>query len=149
VEPITRKHAAPEDGIYVTGALGGSIIGRHMGFHPRIREGRDLARSGVVTAMIDLSDGLSRDLPRICRGAIVDEAAIPIHPDARVDRADGHSPLEHALHDGEDYELLFTASATPPLGIRVGTITWEEGIRLRRPDGTLEPLRPLGWEHGL
>ena len=149
VQPITRKQPRTDDGIYVTGPLGGSIIGRHMGFHPRVHEGRELARSGVVTAMIDLSDGLSRDLPRICAGAILDETTIPIHKDATVDRADQRTPLEHALHDGEDYELLFTASAPPPLGTRIGTVTAEEGIRLRRMDGRLEPLVPMAWEHRL
>jgi thiamine-monophosphate kinase len=149
VEPITRDRARAGDGIYVTGSLGGSILGRHMGFRPRVHEGRELARSGVVTAMIDLSDGLSRDLPRICSGAVVEETALPIHADAQADRSDGRSALEHALHDGEDYELLFTASAQPPLGTRIGAVTVDEGIRLRRLDGTLQPLLALGWEHRL
>jgi thiamine-monophosphate kinase len=149
VKPITRTGAKPGDGIYLTGALGGSILGRHMTFSPRIAEGRTLAASGVVTAMIDLSDGLSRDLPRITQGAILDEAALPIHGDARFDRFDNRTALEHALHDGEDYELLFTASSPPPLGTVIGTITAEAGIHLRRHDGQRVPIRPLGWEHGL
>jgi thiamine-monophosphate kinase len=149
VEPISRNHASPGDGIYVTGALGGSILGRHMIFPPRVHEGRDLAKSGVVTSMIDLSDGLSRDLPRICSGAIIEEIAIPIHDDAKVQRADGRTALEHALHDGEDYELLFTAKSEPPLGVRIGTVTGPAGLWLRLRDGNIEPLRPMGWEHGL
>jgi thiamine-monophosphate kinase len=149
IRPITRVGAKAGDGIYVTGPLGGSILGRHMTFSPRIREGRELASSGVVTAMIDLSDGLSRDLPRLCSGAIVEEAALPIHDDARIPRANAGSPFWHALHDGEDYELLFTSPVPPPLGVRVGTVTGEEGIFLRLRGGALEPIVPLGWEHRL
>jgi thiamine-monophosphate kinase len=149
VQPITRSGAQAGDGIYVTGPLGGSVLGRHMTFSPRIREGRALAMSGVVTAMIDLSDGLSRDLPRICSGAIVEGGAMPIHADARTSRSDNLSPLARALNDGEDYELLFTASDPPPLGIRIGHVTGTTGIDLRRVDGVLEPLVSKGWEHRL
>jgi thiamine-monophosphate kinase len=149
VQPITRDGAQAGDGIYVTGPLGGSILGRHMIFSPRIREGRALAMSGIVTTMIDLSDGLSRDLPRLCSGAIVEEGALPIHADARASRSDNLGPLVHALNDGEDYELLFTASAPPPLGIRIGSVTGVTGIYLRRIDGALEPLVSQGWEHRL
>jgi thiamine-monophosphate kinase len=148
-KPIIRAGARVGDGIYVTGPLGGSIIGRHMNFAPRVREGRELAKSGVVTSMIDLSDGLSRDLPRITDNAVIEEAAIPIHDDARISRPDARTPFEHALHDGEDYELLFTACAPPPLGVRIGTITADAGIQLLRQDGNLESLPAQGWEHRL
>jgi thiamine-monophosphate kinase len=149
VTPITRDGARAGDGIYVTGPLGGSILGRHMTFAPRVDQGRALARSGVVTAMIDLSDGLSRDLPRIVEHAVVDQAAVPLHEDACALHDDHRTALEHALHDGEDYELLFTASSPPPLGTRIGAVTSEQGIRLRRPDGFVQPLDPRGWEHAL
>ena len=63
--------------------------------------------------MIDISDGLSSDLRHICRESNVEAsvaaAMVPIHEDAIEMRREGHSPLEHALHDGEDYELLFTS----------------------------------------
>src|SRR5690606_28197013 len=113
IDPITRAGARPGDGIYVTGPLGGSILSRHMTFEPRITLARALAATGQVTAMIDLSDGLSRDLPHICRasavGAIVEATRIPIHTDAATLAAqDGVAALEHALHDGEDHELLLT-----------------------------------------
>ena len=62
ITPITRSGAKPGDGIYVTGPLGGSILGRHMTFEPRVHLARKLAQGGVVTAMLDISDGLSRDL---------------------------------------------------------------------------------------
>ncbi len=142
INPIPRDGARPGDAIYVTGPLGGSLLGRHMTFSPRVNQGRQLAGSGVLTAMIDISDGLSRDLPRICASAVLDADAIPIHPDARAS-------LDHALHDGEDYELLFTAPTAPPLGTRIGTVTAQGGLQLRRDDGTLEPLRSRGWEHPL
>jgi thiamine-monophosphate kinase len=151
--PVTRSGARPGDGIYVTGPLGGSILGRHMTFLPRIREGRQLAQSGVVSAMIDLSDGLSRDLDHICGnsgvGAILEAQAVPIHEDAlALSSRDGVDPLDHALHDGEDHELLFTARASPPLGARIGTIQAEKGIFLRR-NGRILALPARGWEHAM
>jgi thiamine-monophosphate kinase len=162
VEPVTRGGAKPGDGIYVSGPLGGSILGRHMTFRPQVLLGRLLGYSGQASAMIDLSDGLSRDLAHVCRdsgvGAVVDAAAIPIHEDAIEMRRDGHSPLEHALHDGEDYELLFTATQPLTSGNmldavmvdycrRIGTITAEAGIWLQAGDGTRQPLEPKSWEH--
>jgi thiamine-monophosphate kinase len=155
MQPITRSGAAPNQRIFVTGPLGGSIRGRHMTFTPRVREARTLAASGAITAMIDLSDGLSRDLAHICResnvGAILHDHEIPIHDDAIEMRRDGHSPLEHALHDGEDYELVYTTSEIIPAalpGICIGTTTAELGIRLRTKNGDI-PLEPKGWEHSL
>lgn len=152
IPAITRGGAKVGDGIYVTGPLGGSILGRHIDFIPRIREARNLARTGAITAMIDISDGLSRDLRHICRqshvGAIVDAASIPIHEDA-MKMDDGRSPLEHALHDGEDHELLFTASAGATIPYRrIGQITSSPGIFLKQ-DGMLSPLEAKAWEHRL
>jgi thiamine-monophosphate kinase len=152
VKPIVRCCAKPGDGIYVTGPLGGSILGRHMTFEPRVNTARKLASLGSVTAMIDLSDGLSRDLGHICRssnvGAVVLADLVPVHEDAIEMRRDGRTPLEHALHDGEDYELLFTG---PPAfyfaSTRVGTITEEPGIFLQTTAGAREPLEARGWEH--
>lgn len=149
IQPITRSGAKPGDHIYVTGPLGGSILGRHMTFAPRVREARELARTGIVTSMIDLSDGLSRDLRHICResrvGAAVHSSEIPIHPDAdTLSRQTCRYPLEHALNDGEDYELLFTTSAEQPYGFWIGTITDEH--RIYDEDGATS-LEPKGWEH--
>lgn len=143
VEPITRSGAKVGDAIYVTGALGGSIRGRHMTFEPRVLLARELAKSCKVSAMIDISDGLSRDLRHICEqshvGAIVDANAVPIHSNA--------GDLQHALHDGEDYELLFTsAHCEHPEVIRIGEIVSGEGVQLRQ-DGALTELKPQGWEH--
>ena len=76
----------------MTGALGGSILGRHLTFEPRVKLGREIAP--VASAMIDISDGLSRDLGHICKssgvGAIVESGLVPIHPDAmELSRRDG------------------------------------------------------------
>ncbi len=157
IEPVTRNGAGREELICVTGPLGGSILGRHMTFEPRVRLGRQLAESNLVTAMIDLSDGLSRDLRHICQqsgvGAVLKAAAIPTHDDAVEMRRDGHSPLEHALHDGEDYELLFTvrrgaSGHAADLGTVIGVTTAEPGIFIETANGR-EPLEPKGWEHSL
>ncbi len=149
IQPVRRSGAKPGDGIYVTGPLGGSILGRHLDFLPRVREGRIIGK--VATAMIDISDGLSRDLRHICQssgvGAILDAKAIPIHDDAiRLSQQDGVDALTHALNDGEDYELLFTATQPPPLGVRIGTITADRAILLEMA-GVRQGLPCGAWEH--
>ena len=153
ITPVRRSGAKPGDSIHVSGPLGGSILGRHMSFTPRIEWARLLARELSITSMIDLSDGLSRDLAQIARasgvGAVIKAAAIPVHQDAIELRRDGISPLDHALHDGEDYELLFTL-ADPGAGMfPIGQVTEEPGMWLEQPDGTRVPLEPRGWEHTL
>lgn len=154
VSPMTRRGAKVGDGLFVTGPLGGSILGRHMTFTPRVAEGRLIA-AGMATAMIDLSDGLSHDLGHICEqsgvGAVLDAALIPIHSDAiQLSSRDEVDPLEHALHDGEDYELLYTCG--PDVkdlpGILIGMITEKPGVFLSR-SGQVERLKPRGWEHSL
>lgn len=159
VIPVTRNGAQPGDWICVTGPLGGSILGRHMTFEPRVAWGRQLGTyrpTGLpcIKAMIDLSDGLSRDLAHLLApnperpaqlGARLDPDTIPIHPDAiELSKKTGLSPLHHALHDGEDYELLFTCPVRAPLGIRIGRVTAEPGIFLGD-----HPLPPQAWEHTL
>jgi thiamine-monophosphate kinase len=150
VMPITRNGARPGDMIFVTGTLGGSLLGRHMTFLPRVSEGRRLAQLRNVTSMIDLSDGLSRDIRHICQGsgvgAVIDASKIPVHDDAIEMRRDGHSPLEHALHDGEDYELLFTSPILQGNYRQIGTIIDRPHILLEQ-NGTQTPLEPKAWEH--
>jgi thiamine-monophosphate kinase len=94
------------DWLFVTGKLGGSIGGRHLRFRPRVAEARWLVSRFPVHAMMDLSDGLASDLPRLAKasrlGFEVDLAALPLHQ--------GASP-ENGLQDGEDYELLFALPA--------------------------------------
>lgn len=154
IEPITRAGARAGDGIYVTGPLGGSLLGRHMTFEPRITLARHLAKTGKVTAMIDLSDGLSRDLPHVCKesgvGAVIESDRVPIHPDAMTVSDEGRSPLDHALGDGEDHELLVTGGLEDfglPL-IRIGCITGEREILLKSGEG-VTALKPAGWEHSI
>jgi thiamine-monophosphate kinase len=154
VNPVTRAGAKTGDGIFITGALGGSILGRHMTFEPRVAWGRELASSGTVSAMIDLSDGLSRDLPRICAastvGAVIESSLIPIHADAvALAQRDGRTALDHALHDGEDHELLFTSSADwSHRWPRIGRILSESGVWIE-DNGARRALEPRGWDHAL
>ena len=154
---LLRSGAKVGDGIYVTGALGGSaaeleemrlgIARRERGPQsfpePRVEVGLALARRGFAASCMDLSDGLSTDLRHLCEasgvGAELEAAAIPVAADAT---------LEQALHGGEDYELLFTTRGKVPkriagIGVmRIGTVVQAGGVRL---DGV--ELRIGGWEH--
>ncbi len=104
--PITRQGGQPGDALLVTGRLGGSICGHHLDFTPRVAEAQWLACHFKPHAMMDLSDGLASDLPRLARaskcGWCLDESGIPLSPGVT---------LEQALCDGEDYELLFALPA--------------------------------------
>ncbi len=98
----------------VTGSLGGSILGKHLTFTPRVREALRLHELVDLHAMIDISDGLAADLHHICQesgcGAELEADAIPVSVDA-CRMADARPPLDHALGDGEDFELLFAVDA--------------------------------------
>ncbi len=142
--PVLRSGARVGDWIVVTGPLGGSVAsGRHKTFVPRVREARELHETCDLGAMIDISDGLSTDLHHILEasgvGCRLDAAAIP--------RND--VPLENALNDGEDYELLATArpGKLPAFATRIGVVTGKGAI-LVHPDGREEPLVARGYEHG-
>jgi thiamine-monophosphate kinase len=159
-QPILRSGAKPGDAVYVTGKLGGSILGRHMTFEPRVLVAQELAATGGVHAMMDISDGLAADLGHICEesrcGAILDKALLEavIHDDAyRLSRQDNKPALDHALHDGEDFELVLTGDARtldPWAGngqlLRIGTITMELGMRIGE-GSTLAAMPPQGWRH--
>ncbi|MFA6286998.1 MAG: thiamine-phosphate kinase [Opitutaceae bacterium] len=112
---LTRHGAKIGDWIYVTGTLGGSLLGHHYKFTPRLDEGRWLAARAEVRSMMDLSDGLAKDLAALApQGTVpaLEATAIPISPAARrLARSTGYTALHHALADGEDYELLFTLSS--------------------------------------
>jgi thiamine-monophosphate kinase len=83
-------------------------------------------------------------------GAIIESGLVPIHADAvELSRRDGVSALDHALNDGEDYELMFTSVGDVPWGIRIGKITADTGIFIQGNDGVLSPLKARGWQHGI
>ncbi len=114
-EPLLRSGARIGDGIYVTGVLGGSILGHHLNSTPRLDAAKVLSMGGYVNSMADVSDGLSGDLCHIADASRVDFAVdasrIPISDAAKeISVRDGVSPLLHALNDGEDFELVFTIS---------------------------------------
>jgi thiamine-monophosphate kinase len=129
------------------------LLAPHLYPQPRIAQGLWLARRGVATAAIDLSDGFSTDLAHMCEeshvSAEVNAAALPVSSGAT---------LEQALHGGEDYELLFTASPEALVPRRIGGVPVTRiGRILRtrkgRPQITLvtaegtQTLAPQGWEH--
>jgi len=113
-DPKLRSGSRIGDAIYLTGSLGGSIIQKHYAFEPRLREGQWLARQKAVTAMMDLTDGLGKDLDALLpasASAAIDLARLPVSEDAVIcAKADGKSAQAHAFCDGEDYELLFTVN---------------------------------------
>jgi thiamine-monophosphate kinase len=184
---LLRSGARPGDQLYLTGTLGGaaaglarlaqladgdrnarsgppqipgklqSVLAPHLYPQPRIAQGLWLARRGLASAAIDLSDGLSTDLAHLCEesgvAAEVDAQALPVHLGAT---------LEQALHGGEDYELLFAAppAARVPrriAGVPVTRIGRMLRLRKGRPavalvnsrDGAQgkQPLISQGWEH--
>jgi thiamine-monophosphate kinase len=158
---VRRSGARPGDLIYVTGPLGGSLLGRHLFPTPRVAEALALNEAVTLRAMIDISDGLASDLGHILEesgnlGADLDASAVPIHPDAvAMSRQDGRTPLDHALGDGEDFELCFVvgpeeaeslAELRFPL-VRIGLITEAPGLRLRTDDGSLSPIEAAGFDH--
>jgi len=112
---LTRKTAKCGDVIFVTGKLGGSIYGHHLNFEPRLAEGEWLNAQSIVTACTDLSDGMAKDLHGLInttQDAVIDLTSLPIADAAhQLSKADGEPAVEHALQDGEDYELLFTVDA--------------------------------------
>ncbi len=109
-----RGKVSPGDTLWTTGSLGGSILKNHWQFEPRLPEGSWLASSSMVSAMMDISDGLAADLPRLLgsHGALLNLDTLPIRDDARMLAQISHKPdWWHAWSDGEDYELLFALKA--------------------------------------
>lgn len=160
---VRRSGAKPGDWLLVTGPLGGSILGHHLDFTPRVREALALHAVADLHALIDVSDGLARDLGHVCDesgcGAVVVAERVPISDAARTLAArDGRSPLEHALGDGEDFELIVALSpedgarlvATQPVaGIaltHIGRFVAEPGMWIEEA-GTRRELPPLGYSH--
>jgi thiamine-monophosphate kinase len=160
--------------LYVTGTLGGAaaelrdlqraparfrnVAGDRAGHphffpQPRIAIGRALVRRGVATAAIDVSDGLSVDLQHLC-----EESGVRAEVDAALLPLAAGATLRDTLHGGDDYELLFTASAETLVPRRIAGVPVHRVGRLL-PRGTGRPqvtliaagqkneLRPEGWEH--
>ena len=158
---VRRKGARAGDWLLVTGPLGGSLLGKHLDFTPRVREALALHAAVALHAMIDISDGLAADVAHLCAesgcGAVLHADAIPL-ADAAHAMTDGRSPLEHALGDGEDFELVFTVSPAdaeallraPPIpGLSViGECVAEPGLWLEE-NGRRRPLPPMGYVHAL
>jgi len=157
-KPITRSGAKVGDCICVTGFLGGSLAGRHLDFEPRVREAIQIAKTVDVHAMMDISDGLASDLPRICRrsgvGALIDAGTLPISEQART----SDDPVHSALCDGEDFELLFTLSEADcrrllktwdqPIPVTcIGTTTGTGKVQIRNADGRVHNLKDRGYDH--
>jgi thiamine-monophosphate kinase len=162
--PIKRTGAKVGDAVLVTGELGGSVLGKHLRFTPRVKEALTLNKNYAVHSMIDISDGLTQDLAHLAErdrlGFLLYEEAIPVSRAAkRLSRRTGKTALEHALSDGEDFELLFSASpkeakrilATWHLTTRVsliGEITRRTaGYRLRKVSGNIVTVEPKGYVH--
>lgn len=159
--PILRSGAKPGDWLLVTGSLGGSIQEKHFDFSPRIREGLAIQEHCLPHAMIDISDGLAADVGHIAEeshcGVVLFADRIPIS-DAALTMNDALSPLEHALGDGEDFELAFAVSPedgkrlfeTQPLkNVRlswIGLCTAEPGMFLES-QGSRAPLEKAGFTH--
>jgi len=169
-EAVLRSGACPEDRIYVSGSLGGSaatltqlFAGKsvkptkaspHFYPTPRLEVGNWLHKHSLATAMIDLSDGISVDLAHICEesgvAAVVTANKLPISKTADLDLA---------LHGGDDYELLFTASRRAKVPSRIAGVAiteigeirnrrdYSSAIQILGDNGKVSPLPQRGWEH--
>ena len=161
--PVLRSGAQSGDWIMVTGELGGSLAGKQFSFQPRVGEAIQIHQAVTLHAMIDVSDGLAADLHHILEeshvGAELFATRIPISETVRS-LTDERSPLQHALRDGEDFELLFTVSpgdgqnllANSSVNVQlthIGTITVATDCFLIEENGNRVVLPPLGWEHSV
>jgi thiamine-monophosphate kinase len=159
-DPVKRSTAKIGDIICVTGALGGSLSGHHLTFTPRIQEALTLTSLVPIHAMMDLSDGLSTDLARLCRasavGAQIQAEKLPVTEAAKAT----NNPVNAALNDGEDFELLFTLSpdnydrlvetwllSTPITAI--GHITRDLDLLISHGNQPAETLKCAGFDHFL
>ncbi len=160
---LTRRGAQPGDIIMVTGQLGGSLAGHHLTSQPRVAEALQLHEDYALHAGMDISDGLALDLHRLTEasgvGAELELSKIPISDAARqLSTSSGKSPLQHALGDGEDFELLIIAAestaarmlAEQPLDVpltRIGTIVPDRGLWWRDDQQRRMALPITGYLH--
>lgn len=157
-KPIRRSGAKFGDVICVTGSLGGAGYKKHLEFEPRVKEAIEITKKAAVNSMIDISDGLSSDLNRICRqsgvGAIINAEQIPISDEAKKSK----EPLDSVLNDGEDFELLFTLSENECRKLlkqwggataitQIGKITGTKKMQIKMPDGQIRDLEAKGYDH--
>lgn len=187
-QAVTRAGAKPGDVIYVSGSLGASAMGlrllqdgvrleevakgdarhqalmKHLAPEPRTKLGSMIGETGIATAMIDISDGLSTDLCHLLEesvcGAIIHAGAIPIAECVRdfSSSLDDLDELSLALNSGEEYELLFAAKPERSKQVEelsrefdvavaaIGEISEGKGLELER-DGVSNPIVPSGYEH--
>ncbi len=150
------------DWVFVSGTIGGSIRGRHMNFEPRLELANYLASQFKIHAATDISDSLSLDLQSLASasnvGALINPECIPVSVDAiSLAAQSGATPIEHALSDGEDFELIFTAP--PEIGhlilndehlpvevSRIGELIDPKGI-WAKIDGQTVKLDVSGYSH--
>ena len=176
---VLRSGARADDILYVSGRLGEAELGlrimrqskgpaskknpltrKHLYPEPRLALGQWLVKKGLATAIMDLSDGLSSDLPRLCAasavGARLEKVKIPQVQTTELALKHGYDPLQLALHGGDDYELLFTV---PPRktkllpksfrGVRltpIGKITRKRELLVLEENGRARQLLPGGWD---
>jgi len=177
-EVLRRKGSRPGDAVCVTGSLGGSALGlrslkeklgiaaaeeRFRRPTPRIKEGRMLAKSGVATSCMDISDGLSSSLHELMRasgnGFEIDADHLPLHPSLSESEIQGDDAIVLGLNSGDEYELLFTVRQEGLMGLRatfkagensgfaeIGRVIEKKAIVLMKGRSS-EPLPDKGYEH--
>ncbi len=176
---VLRSGARADDILYVSGRLGEAELGlhilrrskgrasnknpltrKHLYPEPRLALGQWLLKKGLATAMMDLSDGLSSDLPRLCAasavGALLERAKIPQVQSPHLALKHGHDPMQLALHGGDDYELLFTVPPRKakllPKSFRgvgltaIGKITRNRELLVLEENGRATQFTPGGWD---
>jgi thiamine-monophosphate kinase len=176
---VLRSGARADDILYVSGRLGEAELGlqilrrskgrasnknpltrKHLYPEPRLALSQWLLKRGLATAMMDLSDGLSSDLPRLCAasavGARLEKVKIPHVQTRDLALGHGHDPVQLGLHGGDDYELLFTVPPRKakflPKSFRgvgltaIGKITRERALLVLEENGDTRHLTPRGWD---
>jgi thiamine-monophosphate kinase len=176
---VLRSGARADDIIYVSGRLGEAELGlwimrqsegaaskkntltrKHLYPEPRLALGQWLVKKGLASAMMDLSDGLSSDLARLCAasavGVLLEKVKIPQVETPDLAPQHGRDPLQLALHGGDDYELVFTvpprkAELLPKSfrGVRltpIGKITRKRELLVLEENGRARQLLPGGWD---
>jgi len=159
-----RSGAQIDDSILVTGTFGGSLAGKHFDFIPRVRDALLLRERFLIHAAIDVSDGLALDLSRVAVasgcGAVINEDEIPLSE--AVLKTCGSDPgraRQHALGDGEDFELVLAAPEAEAqrmlreqpceVSLRcIGRFVAESGLWIADAGGKRRPLERLGYVHG-